>query len=138
MAERPQHTSRKMKSIHASGSKIEYTLGSALWKKGIRYRKQYSIIGTPDFAVVSQKVAVFCDSNFWHGHNWGDKFKSTLKRHRGFWVAKIKANRRRDRRVNRKLIALGWTVLRFWEHEINYETEKCVKRVLAAIRDSKR
>jgi len=43
-------------------------LGKALWRAGIRYRKQYPIFGKPDFVVVGRRIAIFCDSEFWHGY----------------------------------------------------------------------
>src|SRR2546423_3037318 len=105
MSERPEHTARKMSRIRASGSKIECALGSALWRAGLRYRKQYPISGTPDFAIVSLRVAIFCDSNFWHGYRWGDRSKIAFKKNQTFWINKIQENRRRDRRINRELRA---------------------------------
>ncbi|MEI6784217.1 MAG: DNA mismatch endonuclease Vsr [Verrucomicrobiota bacterium] len=124
MGERPEHTFRKMASIRASGSQIERALGSALWRAGGRYRRQYRVPGRPDFVLVAQRIAVFCDSNFWHGYRWGKRFQATLKKNRTFWIRKIEANRRRDRRVNRRLRSLGWTVLRFWEHEIKHAQQR--------------
>jgi DNA mismatch endonuclease (patch repair protein) len=132
MPERPEHTFRKMSRIRASGSQIERHLGRALWRAGLRYRKQYPVPGRPDFALVSFRIAIFCDSNFWHGYRWGAVVKSTFKRNRRFWILKIEANRQRDRRINRKLRRLGWIVLRFWEGQIKDSPEACVSAVLRA------
>lgn len=138
MAERPEHTFRKMSRIRASGSEIERTLGCALWQAGLRYRKQYLVPGRPDFALVSHRVAIFCDGNFWHGYRWGAAVQSTFKRNRHFWMLKIEANRRRDRRINRQLRRLGWTVLRFWEHQIKNSPQGCVSAVLRAMEAARR
>lgn len=137
MPETPEQTALKMSRVRASGSKIECALGRALWKAGIRYRKQYRILGTPDFAIVSLRVAVFCDSNFWHGYRWGARFKTALKKNRTFWINKIEANRRRDRRINRQLRAAGWTVIRFWEHQIRDAEQECVRKVIWAVNASR-
>lgn len=123
-----------MSRVRSSGSKIERTLGLALWAAGIRYRKQYKkAVGRPDFAVVYAKVAIFCDSSFWHGRHWPDSAKD-FKRHKDFWVAKIRGNIARDRKVNRQLTRDGWRVIRFWDNEILFNTDRCVKRVKKLLR----
>jgi len=126
-----------MSRIRASGSEIERNLGRALWQAGLRYRKQYRVPGKPDFALVSSRIAIFCDSNFWHGYRWGTRVQAAFKRNRSFWILKIEANRRRDRRVNRKLRRLGWAVFRFWEHQIRNSHEDCVSAVLRAREDAR-
>lgn len=132
MAETREQTRRKMSRIRGSGSQIERMLGRALWRAGIRYRKQYPAPGRPDFVIVSARIAIFCDSNFWHGYRWGQRSKASFKKNQKFWFDKIEANRTRDRRVNRALRALGWTVLRFWEHQIKTASNECAEQVLRA------
>ena len=122
-----------MRRIKREGSKIERQLGSAMWKAGLRYRKQYRIEGKPDFAFPKSKVAVFCDSHFWHGYRWEEQAKSELRKNREFWVAKIERNIQRDREIEELLQQQGWVVLRFWEHEINRNTDDCVEHVRSAI-----
>lgn len=59
---------RNMKAIRSSGTEIEILLGRALWKAGIRYRKNSKDIpGKPDFSLKGLKIAVFVDGEFWHG-----------------------------------------------------------------------
>lgn len=121
--------SYNMSRVRSSGSEIERTLGLALWAAGIRYRKQYKkAMGRPDFTIVHAKVAVFCDSSFWHGRYWPRAIKD-FKRHRDFWVTKIRGNIARDRVVNRQLARDGWKVIRFWDDDILFNTERCVMRV---------
>ena len=68
-----EQISYNMSRVRSSGSMIEKELGKALWALGLRYRKQYSkIAGKPDFAIVFVRIAVFCDSTFWHGRDWPD------------------------------------------------------------------
>lgn len=118
-----------MSRVKSSGTRIERTLGSALWATGIRYRKQYSgIPGRPDFAIPRLRIAIFCDSSFWHGRDW-PKAADAIKSNRGFWIAKIEGNIARDREVNEQLAQLGWKVIRFWDFEILNETAACVGRV---------
>ena len=71
---------RNMRSVKNKDSKIELTLRKELWHRGLRYRKNVTgITGKPDIAFKGKKIAVFCDSEFWHGHDWENRkndFKS--------------------------------------------------------------
>ena len=130
---------RNMQNIKSKDTKIEVALRKALWKKGLRYRKNYSKLpGKPDIAFVKYKVAVFCDSEFFHGKDW-EVLKPRLEKANNseFWVKKISRNRERDEEVNKQLLFLGWTVIRFWGKEILSQTEECVKVIEEAIFDSK-
>lgn len=128
-----EQISFNMSQVRSSGTIIERTLGKALWADGIRYRKQYrKSPGRPDFVLVSQKIAIFCDSSFWHGRGFpeaGGQFKSN----RDFWLAKIQRNITRDEQVNLMLRELRWVVLRFWDDVIMDDTESCVRVVRRAM-----
>lgn len=122
-----------MSRVRSHGSEIEQKLGKALWASGIRYRKQYKrLIGKPDFVVVRAKIAIFCDSSFWHGRNW-EQAKGAIKSNREFWIPKIESNIMRDEQVNATLTNLGWKVIRFWDKDIHSDTAKCVSIVVDAI-----
>lgn len=122
-----------MSRVRSSGSRIERTLGSALWAAGVRYRKQYSKApGKPDFALVSLKIAIFCDSSFWHGRGFPEA-ASQFKSNRDFWLPKIQRNISRDEQVNSLLKEQGWVVLRFWDDSILGNTSHCVSVVQDAI-----
>jgi DNA mismatch endonuclease Vsr len=125
-----------MSRIRSSGSAMERRLGTALWQAGFRYRKQYAIIGKPDFVLVTRRVAIFCDSEFWHGYRWGSKAKAAFKTNQEYWFDKIERNRKRDREVKKTLEQDGWTVLRFWEHEISSDLDGCVDRVKQAVQQN--
>lgn len=118
-----------MSRVRSSGSRIERVLGRALWARGLRYRKQYPIIGKPDFVLVSKKIAIFCDSNFWHGYRWGTKGRNMFRTNRNYWISKIERNRARDKKVTRTLRRESWTVFRFWEHEIISNPSACAEKV---------
>ena len=123
-----------MSRVKSTGSKIERTLGKALWASGIRYRKQYKKLpGKPDFVIVCAKVAIFCDSAFWHGYGWPAAAQQ-IKSNREFWIPKIEGNIVRDEVVNQSLAELGWIVLRFWDHEILKNTAACVGKVASVAR----
>lgn len=128
----PERVRRTMSRVRSSGSKIERLLGKALWKAGLRYRKQYPVFGKPDFVLVRARIAIFCDSEFWHGYRWGERRKAEHKSNQVYWFAKIERNRARDRAVRRRLQSEGWLVLRFWERQIVSDTGACVATVRLA------
>lgn len=128
--------SKNMRAVKNKGSKIEDTLAKALFARGLRYRRNVTkVFGKPDIVFRKAKVAVFCDSEFWHGKDFDTTtFKNTANR--SFWNEKISANIARDKTVNAKLSDQGWTVLRFWGKDILKNTEACADRVEAALRAS--
>jgi len=108
-------------------------LRKALWQKGLHYRKNVkSVFGHPDIAFIGKKVAVFCDSEFWHGYDW-DRRKEDFKVRQDFWIPKIERNMQRDKEVTEKLEADGWIVLRFWGKEIKHNLDACVKTIEEAL-----
>lgn len=129
-----------MSKIRSSGTGIEKILMRALWNLGMRYRKnRRDIPGTPDISFQKAKVAVFCDSEFWHGKNWYLLKRQLQKGPKPeYWIPKIKKNRERDREVNRQLRGSGWIVLRFWGKEIKEHPDECAKMIQAAVRFSLR
>lgn len=123
-----------MQRVKSKDSEIEKILRNALWNKGYRYRKNVKdIFGHPDIVFKSKKVAIFCDSEFWHGYDWEHK-KNEIKTRQDFWIPKIERNMQRDKEVNMKLSEEGWTVLRFWGTEIKKQTENCVKEIEKCIK----
>ena len=114
-----------MQQVKCKGSKIENLLMKELWSRGLRYRKNVkSVFGKPDIAFIGRKVAVFCDSEFWHGYNWR-KQKHDFKSHQEFWIPKIERNIERDKEVTQKLKEDGWNVIRFWGNEIKKNAASC-------------
>lgn len=123
-----------MHNIKAKDSDIEVALRKALWKKGYRYRKNCTALpGKPDIVLTKYKIAVFCDSEFFHGKDWDDSLLPQIQRgsNSEFWIKKISRNMERDRLVTEQLKAMGWTVLRFWGKDIKKDLAAC----LAAIED---
>ncbi len=133
-------TRRKtMKRIGSKDTSIEVRLRKELWSRGIRYRKNFKKLpGTPDIAITKYKIAVFCDSEFWHGKDW-DKLKSRLGdgNNPKYWVKKIAENIERDKRKDAELKDLGWTILHFWEKDINKDLDRCVELIVEAIESAK-
>lgn len=121
----PEQREKNMRAVKNKDSEIELLLRHCLWEKGLRYRKNVmSVYGHPDIAFIGKKVAVFCDSEFWHGFDWGKK-QNEIKSRRDFWIPKIERNIARDLEVTAKLQSEGWIVLRFWGKEIKKNTEEC-------------
>ena len=130
---------KNMSRIRSKDTSIELILRKALWHCGIRYRKNYKLLpGTPDIAITKHRVAVFCDSEFFHGKDW-EALKLRLENgsNSTFWIKKITRNMERDGEVNQALRFLEWTVLRFWGEDIKKHTEECVRTVEEAILDQK-
>lgn len=103
----------------------------------MRYRKNSSkIFGHPDIVFIGKKIAVFCDSEFWHGYNWEVR-KNDIKSNREFWIPKIERNIERDLEVTAKLEEEGWKMLRFWGNEIKKNAEGCADIIEIAYKESK-
>ena len=128
----PAQVSFNMSQVKRSGSVIEQALYQALCKCRLRPSVQPEIFGHPDFAFKKYRIAVFCDSHFWHGYKWSVK-KSEIRNNKDFWIRKIEGNVARDRAVSRTLRREGWVVLRFWEHHIKSSPLLCALKVRRAI-----
>ena len=124
-----------MSSIRGKETKPERALRSALWRAGVRgYRCHWKGPGGRiDVAYTRAKVAVFVDGLFWHGH----PSKWEPDRWSGYWDEKIKRNIARDERQNAALADAGWTILRFWETEIQQSIASVVAQVREAVGKAK-
>lgn len=133
----PEQRRRNMQAIRSKDTTIELRMRKALWECGIRYRKNYKkLVGKPDIAITKYKIAVFCDSDYWHGYDWENR-NQRIKSNREYWVPKIERNMERDREVTAALQNEGWLVLRFWEWQIRKHLDECVEAILQAIESRK-
>ena len=129
----PEQRKKNMRAIRSKDTTIELALRKALWQRGIRYRKNYKgLIGKPDIVITKYRIAVFCDSDFWHGYDWENR-KARIKSNQDYWIPKIERNMKRDREVTATLVEQGWIVLRFWEYTIRKELEECVNDIQEAV-----
>ena len=120
MSRDSETVSKNMRSIHSKDTSIELQLRKALWHKGYRYRKNYKALpGSPDIVLTKYKIAIFCDSEFFHGKDW-EILKLRLEKGKNpdYWIKKIERNRSRDFETDKKLLFLGYTVIHFWGQDI--------------------
>ena len=130
---------KNMSHIKSHDTEIEIKLRKALWNRGYRYRKNLKYLpGKPDIAITKYKIAIFCDSEFFHGKDWNEQRKHLSKSNNSeYWINKIERNMKRDDEVNHMLRCLGWKVLRFWGNDIKKNVDECVKVIEEAIIDIK-
>jgi DNA mismatch endonuclease (patch repair protein) len=122
-----------MRAIRSTNTKAEVRLAKAVWHLGYCYRKNNkTIFGTPDLTFKKLKIAIFVDSEFFHGKDWESQ-KDRVKTNTEFWQKKIERNIQRDIEVNTYLESQNWKVLRFWSAEIEKNLEDCVAKIQTEI-----
>lgn len=126
-----------MTRIKRKNTKVELLLRHELWQRSLRYRNNdSSVFGTPDIVFKGKKIAIFCDSEFWHGKKFleGEIPKANSE----FWETKLKKNIERDKEVNRVLNGMGWTVFRYWEKDIKKDVSKYADEIEGAVKNFER
>ena len=126
----PAQRSRAMKRVKLKDGSLEKLVQGELWARGLRFQRHVkTLAGRPDIVFRKEKVAVFVDGDFWHGWRlpaWEHKLSP-------FWRDKLRANRARDQRNFRRLRALGWRVIRLWQHDVLGNMAACIERVSDAL-----
>jgi DNA mismatch endonuclease (patch repair protein) len=119
-----------MAKVRTRDTAPELALRRALWAAGVRGWRLHPgrVSGRPDLAWLGRRVAVFVDGAFWHGHP--DYYRGQSGK---FWDEKIEGNRKRDERVTGELVDAGWTVLRFWDFEVERQPMQCVAAICTAL-----
>ena len=137
MTNTKEQISRNMRSNKSRDTKPEIMLRQELWRRGLRYRKNYKYLsGKPDIVFLCAKIAVFVDGRMWHGYDWEHQ-KNDFKSNRDYWIPKIEDNRERDFKVTQDLIGLDWLVLRFWDFEIEQDVSACADKIEKAYKNRK-
>ncbi len=132
----PAQRTKNMQAVKNKGSKIEILLAKTLQENGFVFETNVlDIFGKPDIVFRVHKVAVFCDSEFWHGKDWATK-KDYHKTNKAFWIKKIERNIERDNEVNLFLESNGWVVVRFWGDEIKKDTFGCKEKIKSALKET--
>src|SRR6187402_384714 len=122
----PEQRSKIMSAIRSTNTKDEVRLAKALWHLGYRYRKNNrTVFGTPDLTFKKLKIAIFVDSEFFHGKDWETQ-KDRIKTNSEYWQKKITRNRQRDVEVNTYLESQNWKVIRFWSREVEKKLGDCI------------
>lgn len=127
--------SRNMAQIRGRETKPELALRRMLWSMGQRYRTHARLPGRPDIVFTRDQLAVFVDGCFWHSCPEHGAVPSSNNH---FWSKKLRSNQERDRRVESELAALGWTVLRFWEHEVEESALDCARKIVKTLNRRRR
>ena len=126
----PEQRQKTMRAVKGRDTSLEKTVSSALHIRGLRYRRCVaSLPGKPDFVFTKARVVVFVDGDFWHG--W--RFPQWQEKLQPYWVNKIERNRRRDRLNFQRLRRKGWTVLRFWSHQVEQDLSAVVDRIVGVL-----
>ena len=128
----PEQRSRRMALVRAKGN-ASTELGMILLFRLYKisgWRRTQKLFGRPDFVFRRERVVVFVDGDFWHGHPRRGRMPKTRVE---FWAAKIAANRRRDRVVSTTLRSQGWTVIRVWESSLKERPKEVARRLLVAL-----
>ena len=81
------------------------------------WRRNYKVKGHPDFVFLKEKVAIFVDGCFWHGHR-GCKYATIPVNNHDFWQTKISGNVERDKINVAKLNEMGWRVIEIWQCQL--------------------
>lgn len=126
------YRSSTMAAVRSSRTDLEQRLAREMWATGLRgWRRGRPVEGArPDFVFVSARVVVFVDGCFWHGCPACGKRPAT---NREYWDPKIGRNRDRERRQTAALTDAGWTVLRFWGHELQGDARVCAATVAQSL-----
>jgi len=121
-----------MSRIRGKNTKIDQKMNGILDAIGFSYEMYPKMYGNPDFILSDKRIAIFCDGDFWHGYNYSEK-----KFSKKYWKEKIENNMKRDRKVSRKLRSEGWSVLRFWEHDIEKRMDLVIDRIVRKIMEKR-
>ena len=114
-----------MSRIRSTNTKIDLKMNQMLSEIRCKYAMYPKMYGNPDFVIAKSKIVIFCDGDFWHGYKFEEKKKPAKK----YWRNKIEYNMARDKKISRKLRYDGWSVLRFWEHDIEKRPQFCTNKI---------
>lgn len=122
-----------MRNIKGKGNKsTELALIAIFREQGLNgWRRGYPVKGHPDFVFLKERIAVFVDGCFWHGH---DCRNTKPKDNEDFWSKKISANVERDKTVTMIFENRGWTVLRIWECELKKKNRTALNKKLSVLK----
>jgi DNA mismatch endonuclease (patch repair protein) len=123
-----------MSRIKSKNTSIDLQMKTILSSLNCKYKMYPKMYGNPDFVLQDRKIAIFCDGDFWHGYKYFERKKPAKK----YWKNKIETNMARDKKISRKLRRDGWSVLRFWEHDMKKGNDICINKILKKIHERNR
>jgi DNA mismatch endonuclease (patch repair protein) len=119
-----------MSRIKGKNTGLEKSIFNELRKRGLLFRRHVANLpGKPDLVFQKARVVVFIDGDFWHGYRL-PQWEHSLS---AFWKRKINGNRKRDQKNHRKLRAMGWKVIRLWQHQIKNDFNGCINRIIQSV-----
>lgn len=127
-----------MSQVKGKDTKPEILVRKYLFSKGLRFRKNDKrYLGTPDIVLPKYRTVVFVNGCFWHLHE-GCKYASIPKSNVDFWEKKLYGNRERDKRNQKKLESMGWTVIIVWECQLKKDKleqtlEELYKQIISEV-----
>jgi DNA (cytosine-5)-methyltransferase 1 len=131
-----------MRKVHDRDTTPELALRRALWARGLRYRVNATDLpGKPDIVILSARLAIFVDGDFWHGNQFRKRKLTALEEQfpetvtKTYWLTKIRRNMTRDAANTSVLLSQGWSVLRFWESQLRTDLEGCVAMVARVVEE---
>lgn len=118
-----QKRSEIMRSVRSKKNKsTELKLIEIFKESGITgWRRNYNVKGHPDFVFLKQRVAVFVDGCFWHGH---DCRNTRPEDNKEYWDKKRHINMKHDKEITDLFETRGWRVVRLWECELKKKHEE--------------
>ncbi|GLV14742.1 very short patch repair endonuclease [Alicyclobacillus hesperidum] len=132
----PEIRRKNMQAIRSQNTIMENRVCSALWRRGLRFRRNVrNLPGKPDIAVKKYKVVVFLDSCFWHSCPQHGNAPATNME---YWSQKLHGNKARDQEVNAYYESKGWSILRVWEHDVKTDLQQTVDTIEQFIRKHER
>lgn len=125
--ERRSQIMANIRSKNTAPEKLLFAKAKELYRSGYRYRKHYKkIAGKPDLVFTKQKLAVFIDSEFWHGKDFHIREERLPK---VYWRDKIRRNIERDIKVSELLKDGGWGVIRIWAKDFAKDPDRYIKEI---------
>lgn len=132
----PEVVSRSMRAVRSCSTAVERSICLELRRAGYKFRSNATNLpGKPDIVFPRKRLVVFVDGDFWHGRQWKLRGFGSLERqfrfvnNRDYWIAKIRSNIQRDRRVDRQLRSSGWHIIRIWESDWKRDATRCLHRI---------
>jgi DNA mismatch endonuclease (patch repair protein) len=124
---------RRFAALATRDTGPEMALRRELFARGLRYRVHYTVAGLGrrrvDIAFTRKRLAVMVDGCFWHGC---PEHLRLAGQNAEWWAWKVAVNRDRDEDTDRRLEALGWSVVRVWEHEAAVEAADRIHQLLGS------